>query len=46
MRWTIGAADAGPGDGVVALTLDELRAGEAAGATVVRFDELLTGAEG
>jgi precorrin-6B methylase 2 len=45
LRWTIGVADLGPGDGAVALTLDELRAAEAAGALALRFDELLAGAE-
>lgn len=45
-RWTIGAAHAGRTDGVVALTLDELRAAKAARVRcVVRFDDLLAGAE-
>lgn len=44
-RWTIGVTDVGAGDGVLALTLDEARRAEAAGASVARFDEVLAGAE-
>ena len=44
-RWTIGVDGAGPDDGVVALTLDELRRATDAGAAVVRLDDVLMGAE-